>query len=228
MSIGAKRLVNGMCGFTFCTSLVFALGSTFETASLAPGIIMSFFKDLTPIGLKDPTARSNFLSAAIFVRIVTIFCIFFNVLELLLYIIIFLEMYRHHKNHVRLCLANKPKLAKMKKRRNAVSAVGNFVSWAVEMLIFGLLQYILLANQLHFLGWIIFTVLMPSINFLIFPLVQILSSKDLRDHVFNVEFYTECCCSCTNSSDAEQQGQGAGPENIELQVMNNGHAVQVA
>ena len=204
---------------------MFAVGSTVETAILAPDIILSFFKDLKP---PTPTEGINFLAAAIFVRVVTAFCVLFNVLEFLFYVIIFLETYRHHKRHVSLCLSNKPKLANMRKKQNTISAVAQFISWVVEMLIFGLLQYILLANKQNFLAWIFFAVLMPSINYLIFPLVQAISSKDLRDHVFNLECCTESCyCAKCITTDTEQDDQGAAPGAIQLQVMQNGHALHV-
>ena len=40
---------------------------------------------------------------------------------------------QHHERHVRLCLSNKPKLARSKKRRNVITAVGHFTSWITEI-----------------------------------------------------------------------------------------------
>ena len=221
-------MVNCVCGITLCLTSIFAVGSTIETASLAPEIILSFFKDLEG---PTPTVVTTFLSAAIFIRVVTAFCILFNTLEFLCYGTIFLEMHRHHKRHTNLCLSNKPKLANMKKKQNTITAVGQFVSWVVEMVIFGLLQYILVSakeNIYHQTMWIFYSVLMPSINYLTFPLVQAIASKDLREHVFNVECCTQSCfCTSCITRGSGQNVQGAAPGNIQLQVMQNGHALQV-
>ena len=205
---------------------MFAICTTIETAALAPEIILSFFKDLAA---PTPTVGISFLSSAVMVRVVTAFCILFNVLEFLCYVIIFHEMYQHHQRHITLCFLNKPKLANMKKRKNTITACGHFVSWVVEMIIFGLLQYILLANKQNLLAWIFFTVLMPSINYLIFPSVQVIASKELREHLFNLECCAESClCDiCRSCDNTEQNDQGVGPGDVELQVTQNGHALHV-
>ena len=126
-------------------------------------------------------------------------------------------MYRHHKRHVRLCLTNKPKLAKLKKSRNTVTAVGHFTSWVAEILIFGLLQFTVSANQeslpleFEFITWIILRVYRHSINYSIFPMVQCVTSKDLRAFVFN---FSESC-SCVKCS------TGQGEDFVPVPNQNN-------
>ena len=194
-------MVNCVRGITIWLSLMFGVGFTVETVILAPEIILAFFKDLKPT---PPATRIIWQQAAISVKVASACCLIFNVLEFFCYVIIFFEMYKHHKRHVRLCLSNKPKLANLKKRQNTITAVGHFASWVVEILIFGLLQYILTANQetLPFFTWIFLRVYMPSINYLVFPTVQSLASKDLRAHVFNLEFCSESCvCAKCMSKD---------------------------
>ena len=56
-------------------------------------------------------------------------CLVLNVLEFLCFALIFAEMRVHHKRHVALCLANKPGVARRKKRRNVITAAGHFISW---------------------------------------------------------------------------------------------------
>ena len=79
---------------------------------------------------------------------------------------------QHHERHVRLCLSNKPKLARSKKRRNVITAVGHFTSWITEIGLFGLLDALFIAVKGgHTLGFA-FILLVPSINYVIFPVVQ--------------------------------------------------------
>ena len=53
----------------------------------------------------------------------------------------------HHKRHVPLCLSNEPSIARQKKRQNIIMTARNFASWLVEMLFFGVIQYLLLGNK---------------------------------------------------------------------------------
>lgn len=195
-------MIQVVCLLTFTISLALAVGYTTESAILAPEMILTVFKDLKP---NPPSVRIQYLSGAVCLKIASLAFLIFNVLEFLCYMIIFFEMYRHHKRHVRLCLTNKPKLAKLKKSRNTVTAVGHFISWAAEILIFGLLQFTLSANQeslpleFEFVTWIILRVFRHSINYSVFPMVQCITSKDLRAFVFNFDHISESC-SCVKCS----------------------------
>ena len=116
-------------------SLIFATGFIAESATLFPEMNLTFFMDLRPT---LPQMLIKFLSSAIYCKVVTGICLLFNVLEFFCYVIIFFEMYKHHKRHTRLCLSDKPKLANLKRRQNTITAVGHFASWVVEFLILGL------------------------------------------------------------------------------------------
>ena len=139
LMIGGKRLIRGICCMTFSLSLLFGIGHSVETAIRAPEVF--FFRDL------KPPPGGGHLSSAVFTRVAFTTCLVFNVLEFLFYVIIFSDMYRHHKQHVRLCLSNKPKLASTRKRQNTITTVGHFASWVVEVLIFGVIQGL---NSKHF------------------------------------------------------------------------------
>ena len=197
-------MIQAVCSLTFIISLILAISCTTESAMLAPEMILTVFKDLKP---NPPSVRIRYLSSAICLKIASLTFLLFNVLELFCYMIIFFEMYRHHKRHVRLCLSNKPKVAKLKRSQNTVTAVGHFTSWVAEVLIFGLLQFIVSANQeslpleFEFITWIILRVFRHSINYSVFPMVQCVTSKDLRAFVFN--FSESCSCAKCSTGEGE-------------------------
>ena len=217
--IGAKRLVKLVCRITFLLSLAVGIGISVETVIISPIIMFNFFKNLQPSAMSDAAASIRFQKESLFTRSVTATCILFNLIEFICYVIIFVEMYNHHKRHVNLCLANKPKTANKKKKQNTITTVGHFTSWAVEILIFGIIGNTLAANQDKFpcFNWIFLVVSMPSINYVIFPSVQALASPDLREHIFNFEWCREISI-CESNDEVEEGGQ------IELQVLHNGNA----
>lgn len=186
--IGAKRLVKITCGLTSSLSLFLAVGLTVETALFAPDVILNTFRNHKPVPNEN-------LSKSIFFRLSTSSCLIFNLVELICYVIIFVQMFKQHKVHVKLCLSNKPKLARKKRQRNTISAVGHFTSWAIEILIFGFLQFIIVkfkksSSFSQWAGWLL-GFFAFSINYVIFPCVQALTSEDLRDHVFNIDRFKE-------------------------------------
>ena len=214
LHIGAKRMVKLTCGLTFSLSLMLAIGITVEIAVVAPEIILNTFRNHKPI-------PNRYLSTSIFCRASSSFCLLANVGEFICYVIIFVIMYKQHKRHVRLCLSQKPKLAQKKKRRNTVTAVGHFTSWTIEILIFGFLIYIGVAHKSTsaFSAWACWLLgfFAASINYVIFPSVQAMTSEDLRDHVFSVDrckdmFSFINCKFKRNEQDVDGPGEG-----IELQ-----------
>ena len=50
-------------------------------------------------------------------------------------------------------------------------------------------------DELGLAYWLFF-MLLPSINYVLFPTVQILTSADLRQHVFSVGEVSLKCCAC--------------------------------
>ena len=91
------------------------------------------------------------------------------------------------------------------------------------MLFFGILQSIALGNKelaekIEFVG--IFQLLLPSVNYVIFPLVQALTSHDLREHIFSLQLWCKPSCLCLKCKSNEIA------EEVELQVVENGHVIQ--
>ena len=202
--VGAKRLVNGVCCLTLTLSLLFSMGQTVEAIFVAPQVIKSFFEDLQP---PAATIRRKFMSTIVFSKVAFTSCIVLNVVEFICYVIIFWDMYKHHKRHAELCLSNKPEEERKKKIENTVTAVGHFASWVSEMLIFGLIQFVLFyANNIYRENmplpfWLFCVVLLPSVNFVTFPSIQAITSPKLRYHVFDLKF----CKDKNDGDDMEMQ-----------------------
>ena len=130
---------------------------------------------------------------------------------------------KHHERHVRLCLSNKPKLARTKKRRNVITAVGHFTSWITEIGLFGLLDVLFMAAKGdHALGFA-FVLLVPSINYVVFPVVQILSSENLRGHLTDVDWSCSMrqCLRCPSKSGGHNEDGEAQSNGIELMANGN-------
>ena len=211
--------MNFVCGITFSLSLIFSVGNVVEIAIIAPELAVTSYL--------EPPPQDDW-SDAYFSKFASLTCLIFNVVELICFVIIFLEMYRHHKSQVHLCLSNKPKIANLQRRQNTITAVGHFASWVVEFLILGMFQNFLSANHgsVPFFCWIFLRFFMPSINYLVFPTVQSIASKDLRAHVFNLECCSSEGCFCVNciAMYGEQNVPAAAQENIQLHALQNGHA----
>ena len=106
------------------------------------------------------------------------------------------------------------------------------MSWSVEILLFGVGNYLILASKktnnstaLHF---IYFKFLVPSINYVIFPLVQAITSEELRDCLFNFDHCKETCLVVYHKFRKDTNGiEGGGASdssNIELQTLGNFHS----
>ena len=112
--IGARRLVKCSFGLTLLLSFFFAIGNNFELTIYNPEMnLLSYsFKEATLI---EPKAIYNFSGKEIFQKFCGVSCLVCNVAEFLCFVVIFVEMSKHHRRHVKLCLMNKPKLAKKEK-----------------------------------------------------------------------------------------------------------------
>ena len=184
--IGGGRLVNFVCGITFSLSLIFSVGNVVEIAIIAPELAVTSYL--------EPPPQDDW-SDAYFTKFASLTCLIFNVVELICFVIIFLEMYRHHKSQVHLCLSNKPNIAK-RKRQSTITAAGHFASWVIEMMVFGVVAYVVQSvnrDEIPMSCWIFIRVLIPSVNYVLFPAVQAISSHDLRAHVFNIECCKKIC-----------------------------------
>ena len=214
--------MNCISGITICLSVSCGVGVSVETAILAPEMLLHLYKEPRPFDI-------NYVSHLTFMKFAFIVVFIFNIVEFILYVIIFWDMNNHHRRHAKLCLSNKPKLANRKKRQNTITAVGNFTSWVAEALINGIIQYVVLVNsdKMPLFCYFFLREMLPSIYFVIFPIILSLTSPDLRHSVFSPQSCKESClsvlvncnCKCTNCKN-DVEGE---PEEIELQVMPNGN-----
>ena len=102
-----------------------------------------------------------------------------------------------------------------------ITGVGHFISWLTEIVAFIIIQVIVMARKdsmghIHF-DWF-FLVLWQSINYVIFPTVKILTSKELREHVFGWMRPGSDCCR-HESGNVER-----GVEQIEMNVLKRNGA----
>ena len=223
--IGADKLVKCTSRMTCFLSLLFAVALYVEVAILAPEIIEWLFNEDKFI---EVGVITKYLSESYFQFFTGYSCLVFNAAEFLCYIILLVEMYKHHLRHKKLCLQNESKLAKLKKRRNAVTTLGHFTSWSVEIIIFGFAQYMLVTSidTTNFNIWILiyFQLLVPCINYVIFPTVQALTSEDLRDNAFNIAWFKDIFLCI--SDHLNENGNNVGGEisqGIELHLLENGN-----
>ena len=101
---------------------------------------------------------------------------------------------------------------------------GHFISWLVEMLFFGVIQSLIMGNQEFFGHLTLWTFLLfiPTVNYALFPLVQVLTSHDLREHIFSLE------SRCNKPSDylCLMFKRKEVADEAQLQVVENGHCIQ--
>ena len=168
--------------------------------------------------------KTQIMESALFNKFAFLTCLILNLLEFICLIILFHEMFRHHKRHVDLCWSKKPDLANKKRRENTITSVGHSVSWLAEILIFGVIQYVL-AQRKDTIYNFFFGMLLPSINYVVFPSVQAMTSKELRAHVFNLHLCKESCLlvKCKSKNDENNL------EIVELHVhdMPNGNVIHM-
>ena len=172
LKLGVKTSVSCLKWSAFALSFVFTLGHTLEHLLFVDPsnmVFYSYFKD-------QETHIVEF--EAIFDNVMVTSCLVSNLIELGLFAIIIHELIKQYNHRVRISVAN------THGRKNAITAFGHFISWTVELLLFGISNYIIVAHKdvLGLTHWVIFMFL-PSMNY-IFPTVQILTSPDLRHYAF--------------------------------------------
>ena len=204
--IGVSRFVNGCKWLGFGISLILTLGHIIEhihDGNMEDMVYYEYFLNRKTTVTETPSYFDYIASMA---------CLASNLVEFLFFIIIISELYRLHQIRAN----DRPNLARRHAKKNVITAMGHFVSWVVEILVFGAITLIVYSLDLQedTLSQIagIFFILIPSINYTIFPTIQVLTSQDLRLHVFG-----RLKCKCFR----ERQG-GAGVEEIELNVLGNG------
>ena len=220
--IGAKRLVDCTALGMLMLSVIPGFGGSIESFVSDPQFMICF-----TLGYKLSASKFDaYKQDTIFLKISAVTFSIFNIVEFICHLILFIQTRIQHKKHVQLCLQNKPKLAKLKKQKNTISSIGHFTSWLAEMLIFGSLHYIIRASgKTAESGEFYLRLLIPSINFVVFPAVQALTSHELRGHVFSLDFLREICFNIHCKFKSESNNVEVGDvQDIELQSLGNNNA----
>ena len=182
LEVGVRRFVTISKWSVFSISCGFTLGHIVEHLfSINPSnmVFYSYFKD----------QRSEIVEfEAIFDYIMITSCLIANIVEFFLFSIIIYELIKQYRIRVRLNSRN------TQGRKNTITGLGHFISWIVELFLFGISQYIIVEHKavLGMTHWVIF-MLLPSLNY-IFPTVQLLTSPDLRHYTFGFMCCTQCSC----------------------------------
>ena len=218
----AKRLVDCTGLGMLLLSVTSGFGASIEVFVICPQLMICM-----TLGYQISGSNLDaFKEEGTFMPIVAVTFSIFNTVEFICHVILFIQTRIQHKKHVQLCLQNKPKLAKLKKQRNTISSIGHFTSWFAEVLIFGSFHYIIRASgKTSESGEFYLRLLMPSINFVVFPAVQALTSHDLRAHVFSLDFLGEICYNIYCKYKPESNNvEGGDADDIELQSLGNNNA----
>ena len=183
MRVGVSRLVCVSKWLGFVVSLVFTVGRIGEyclLGKLDDLLYYSYFATLNTQVAKLET-YFDYLTPAT--------CFACNVIELVLFIIIVSELLRLHIRRVR----QRPDAAERHARKNAITATGHFLSWVTEMILYGAINVVVhFPHTLDDIAWVFF-MLFPSINYVVFPTIQSLTSPEMRRHVFSCDF-SKCKC----------------------------------
>ena len=166
---------------------------------------------------------------AVSFHIISISTIASNALELLFFVILIFELFKHQRMHDIICSSSNSNATRVQVRRNAVTALGHFISWLVEGIVFGTC-YFLLNSEIGLLllgrnSWI-FVLLLPSINYAVFPSAQVFTSPELRNYVFGPPYFRALnfptiSCECQTCI-SNEEGAVQGMEMINVQ--QNGYA----
>ena len=206
LCIGVSRFVNFGKWFGFVVSLILTLGHIIEhicRGKLDDLVYGSYFTKLNTQLAEVTCYFDNTASISCFVS---------NMIEFAFFIVIISELLRLHLNRVR----QRPNAAEKHAKKNVITAMGHFVSWLNELLLFGCITFYAFSNK-DMLGlrmWMFF-MLIPSMNYAIFPTIQVLTSPDLRHHVFGYTWFPY------SNIQLKIWGQHAD-EDIELNVVCNG------
>ena len=199
MCVGRSRLVFVSKWLGFVVSMVFTvgrIGEYFLLGKLDDLLYYSFFSTLnTKVGKLE--TYFDYLTPAA--------CFICNLFEFVLFIIIIWELLRLHIRRVR----RRPEVAERHARKNTITAMGHFLSWVTEIILYGAINVVVyFPNTLDDTMWVFF-MLLPSINYVVFPTIQSLTSPDLRSQVLRYD-----CFKVDSVSEA-----------IEMQGLPNGNAV---
>ena len=202
----------------FLVSLVLTLWYAFEHSYLNLGC--NAVDDMRSIDRSSGKAFST--------KVIAILSVISNLFELFFFIIIIGELLRHERMHNSICHSNDTNSTGFiaRKQKNAITSWGHFVSWLIECVVFGTCHWITNSGQSS-TGPLsrFFLMMLPSINYAVFPTAQVFTSPQLRNHVFSPPFLPTCSCkcfTCTRSEDPEEDAPA-----LEMNVIQNGNILHI-
>ena len=172
-----------------------------------------YFKTLKPI-VNGYTFFDNLIVMA---------CVIFNGLEFIFFTIIIFELLRHQR---RVSNLMSPALATNSGKKNAVTAIGHLISWLLECLVFGVCKSLVKsdntsndsADVVGYYEWN-FILLIPTINYFVFPFAQVFTSPELRSNLFSTGGCDhDCYCSSCICADGDHDEGGPPPPHVVIQM----------
>ena len=212
--VGENTFVNGLKWAGFSVSLMLSLCYVFEHSYL----------NLDCIGVDDVRAIDRSTGQAVTDKVISIASMISNFFELFFFIIIISELLRHQNMHSFLCQSSNPNVPGIMARKNTITSLGHFISWLIECIVFGTCHWIVNSKQgPSGLASQLFVMMLPSINYAVFPTAQVFTSPGLRSHVFGPPYLPTSSCECFACTSSEEEGAPA----LEMNVLRNGHALHI-
>ena len=140
---------------------------------------------------KTAFSQERVMNELIFVKVYGLIIILSRVVELVIYIVIFMRQTEIESRASIACIKGDEPVSVRRHQRNVVSVMGHFVSFLLGMvhlllppIIYFSYFYIGESEPIMMSDFIVF--IFPSLNFLVYPLVEILFSENLRMNFIEV------------------------------------------
>ena len=211
--VGENTFVNIFKWAGFSVSLMLTLCYVLEHSYL----------NLTCIGVDNVRSIDNSTGIAFSDKVISISSMISNLLELLFFIIIICELLKHQNMHSFICQSRNPTIMA---RKNTITSLGHFISWLIECVVFGTCHWIVNSRQgpsgpaSQF-----FIMILPSINYAVFPTAQVFTSPELRNHVISPPYLPTCSCECFTCTSSEDPQEDAPA--LQMNVLQNGNALHI-
>ena len=205
-------------------STVLTVCMVVEQTVYLPGsfpISQSFFKRLTWETETPPPGHMIYITS--------IFVVLSNLFEFVFYTIIIWELFKNQLTLNAICISSttNPTMSRRRVRKNSITALGHFISWLIESItLLFFIQGIVAQRRedqysISLASWTLL-MLVPSVNYSILPMVQTLTSPELRSHMFS-----SVSCEC-NVRPCGDEAAMQVEEGIELAVIYNPNAQALA
>ena len=170
--VGVERFVSCAKWLAFSWCFILASGQIVEVFLFGNPSSLVFYSFYTDFSCELKEFK------AIFDHIITTCSLISNLLELLFLLVIIRELAKLSRGAASLFSSSNRNVARKRVHKNVITGVGHFISWLTEILIFIFIQVIVMASrdsmgQVHW-DWL-FLMLWPSINYVIFLIVQVLT-----------------------------------------------------